>query len=94
MTALKVPLALPAPRLKTTVKPPTGSWLPLASLAVSVTVVVPFTWIDAGENDTTDCDASAAPTTVIVGAVAVRVTPLMEATMVLVPAVVPVKVAV
>ncbi len=94
VTLLKVPSAVPAPRLKTTVEPPTGSWLPLASLAVRVTVVVPFNSIDAGETETVDCDASAGPTTVMVGAVEVRAVPSMVAVMVLAPARVPVKVAV
>ncbi len=94
VTLLNVPLAVPAPRLKTTVEPPVGSWLPLASLAVSVTVVVSPDWMDAGFTETVDCDASAGPTTVMVGAVEVRAVPSMAAVMVLVPAMVPVKVAV
>ncbi len=95
VTLLNVPLAVPAPRLNTTVEPPVVSWLPLASLAVSVTVVVPFNSIDAGEIETLDCERSTGPgVTVMVGAVDVRAEPLMVAMMVLVPAIVPVKVAV
>ena len=94
VTAPKVPVAVPVPRLNTTVAPPVRSWAELASRAVSVTVEVPPVATDAGLSVTVDFDASAVPTTMIVGAVEVTACPLKVALMVLEPAVVPVKLAV
>ena len=91
----KVPPALPLPRAKFTVKPPPVSWLPLASRATRVTVAdLP----DAtGDADTVivDFDRLTAPgTTVTGGSFEVTVLPPMVAVIVLLPAVIPVKVAV
>jgi len=45
VTLLKVPLLVPDPRPKATVRPPELSWLPRPLLTVSVTVVVFPDWM-------------------------------------------------
>jgi len=96
VTALKVPLDVPAPNPKRTVKPPVVRLLPAASLAVRVTVVLLPATMLAAPTETIDCDTLAAPgVTVIVGAVDVTALLPMVAVMVLAePAVAPVKVTV
>ncbi len=97
VTLPNVPLAVPAPNSKATFKPPLVSWLPTASRAVSVTVVVKSNGMiaEGAATDTVDCARLTGPgVTVIVGAVEVTACVLMVAVSGLVPARVPVKKAV
>jgi len=75
-------------------KPPLSSWLPLASRATRVTVAESpdMTW-DA-DTVIVDLDRLTGPTTITVGSVEVTAWPPIVAVIVLLPALVPVKVAV
>ena len=94
VTVPNVPWAVPLPRPNTIVAPPMVSCTPLASLAVRVAVAVPLTAMEVGETATVDWAGSAGPTTVTLGAGVVTAWLFSVAVIVLVPAVVPVKVAV
>ena len=75
--------------------PPDVSWFPSASRSVNVTVDVPPDAMLDGANVTVDCDKLTAPgVTVMLAAADVSGALLMLAVIELLPAVVPVKVAV
>jgi hypothetical protein len=90
------PMFVPLPRAKATVNPPVVSGVPLASLAVRVTVLVPPVATEAGFTVTVDCPRSAVPVdaVTVIGAVDVTAWPPIVAAMVLLPAVLAVNVAV
>src|SRR5262245_55540883 len=93
---VNVPLLVPAPGPNTTLAPPVVSRLPLASLAVSVTVVELLDCKLERPTETADCVTLAAPgVTVMVGSAEVTGLPPMVAVMLrAVPAKTPVNVAV
>src|SRR5262245_40911767 len=99
VTGPNVPMVVPVPRAKVTVEPPVVKAVPVASRAVSVTVLVPPTAADEGAAATDDCVGSTGPgagpaVTVTVGAWLVTAWPPIVAVIVLLPAVVAVNVAV
>ena len=81
--------------MKTTDSPPLVSLLPLAFSACKVIVVLLPDWIALADSLNVDlATLTAAPVTAILGAVEVTGEPLIVAVIVLLPSVVPVKVAV
>ena len=95
ITGLNDPVPLPAPKPKVTVRPPDVRWLPAASSACNVTVVVLPDATVPGDTLTNDFDKLTGPVdTVMDGAVEVTSRPPIVDVIVLLPARIPVKVAV
>src|SRR5262245_51132162 len=99
VTVENVPWPVPVPSPNATVAPPVVRAVPLASRAVRVTVLVPPTATEAGEMATVDRELLIGPGAAAALHVALPIfevtgCPPIVAVMVLVPAVVPVNVAV
>lgn len=92
----KVPVLVPPDLAKTTVEPPLVNWLPLASLAVNVTVMLLPEITEPAETLTSDWASDRAPAvTATMGDAEVTGEPLIVARIeVAVPATIPVNVAV